>query len=128
MKTITVVAAIWKNENGEYFIAQRGASQSLAGYWEFPGGKLEEGEKEPDALARELKEELNIEVNVGSFIAAHQHKLDEQREILLKAYELLDVSGDLLLKEHQDVAWVKAKDLLNYSLSPADIPIAQLLK
>ena len=127
MKEIIVVAAIWQNEQKEYFIAQRGAEQSLSGYWEFPGGKLEKGEDEKNALQRELKEELTIDVIVGEFFMEHRHPLNKNVMLVLKAYRILQSKGELRLTEHQDFAWSKADDLLQYQLSPADIPIAKKL-
>lgn len=127
MRDIIVVAAIWQNKEGAFFLAQRGEQQSLAGQWEFPGGKVEFGEEEDYALARELQEELGIKVEVGAFITEVRHPLKKGVELSLRAYHILNVKGVLSLAEHQDFAWVDAKDLLNYNLSPADIPIAELL-
>ena len=72
MKTIRVVCGIfWKD--GQVFIARRSPQKSMGGYWEFPGGKVEENEKEEIALERELKEELAIEVKVGEYIGRTVH-------------------------------------------------------
>lgn len=127
MREIIVVAAIWQNEEGAFFLAQRGKQQSLAGYWEFPGGKVEFGEEEETALARELKEELGIEVEVESFCTEVRHLLKEGVELSLRAYHISNVKGVLSLAEHQDAAWVEVANLLSFNLSPADIPIAKLL-
>lgn len=124
MKVVT--AGVIRNDAGEILLVRRGPSESLSGYWEFPGGKVEFNESEEACLRRELKEELSIEVDIGRFIA-ESHYVYDHGEFLLKAFEVQVVGGDLSLLVHDKLAWVEPSKLETYRLAPADIPIAQLL-
>ena len=127
MKIITVVAAIWQRADGRFFLAQRAAGQSFAGQWEFPGGKLEAQETEPQALAREMEEEFGVQAQIGPFFMESLHPYKPQKTIRLRAYWLASVQGEPQALEHAQLAWVLPQELLNYSLSQADIPVAKAL-
>lgn len=114
--------------NGKILICQRPKGKSLAGFWEFPGGKLEEGESLQDCLKRELKEELDIEVAVGDFFMESVYQY-EFGEISLNAYfATLSADQEPVLKEHPQLAWINPKDLGAYAFAPADLPIVEALK
>lgn len=122
---IEVAAAIiWRR--GEVLVARRAAGKHLAGYWEFPGGKLEEGESAEYCLARELEEEFGIAVVVGGFVAAsvydYGHKI-----VRLLAYDVEHVSGEFRLTDHDAIEWRTPAALGSVRLAPADVAIAEVL-
>ncbi len=92
--------------------------------WEFPGGKVELGETFQQCLIREIKEEFNVKINVGNFIAESKYKI-KNKIIHLNAFEATVLSGNITPSEHEEIAFVAPKELLNYNLLPADIPIAE---
>jgi 8-oxo-dGTP diphosphatase len=119
MKTIKVVCGIiWKDS--QVFIARRSPEKSMGGYWEFPGGKVEENEKEEVALERELKEELDMEVNVGEYIGHTVHP-SENVFIELIAYSCEFIAASYQLSAHDAYKFVKPSELLNYKMAPADL-------
>jgi 8-oxo-dGTP diphosphatase len=121
-----VVAGIIKNRSGLILLVRRGPEESLRGYWEFPGGKVELGETEETCLVRELKEELGIDIEVGRFLDQN-HYVYDHGEFLLKTFEVLIVGGEIGLSVHDKLVWVNPDELNTYNLAPADMPIAQLL-
>ncbi|MCD1126061.1 pyrimidine (deoxy)nucleoside triphosphate diphosphatase [Jinshanibacter sp. LJY008] len=122
MKTVNVVAAIIQQQ-GRILIAQRDNQSDLAGYWEFPGGKIESGETPAQALIRELEEELNIHhIQVTDYIATSTIQQPE-RIIHLQAWKVIAWQGDIQLRCHTDFCWVTPDEALNYLLAPADIPL-----
>lgn len=123
MKTIPVSAAVIKN-NGKILIARRKNSMCGNSGWEFPGGKVELGETFQQCLIREIKEEFNVKINVGNFIAESKYKI-KNKIIHLNAFEATVLSGNITPSEHEEIAFVAPKELLNYNLLPADIPIAE---
>ena len=116
---IDVVCAILQKDDC-FLLARRKQEGSLAGYWEFPGGKVEPGETPEQALYRELKEELAIETVVGEYIgdSVFQYK---DKTICLKGYLTRYVSGEFVLDSHDEIAWVPAGELMSYQLAPADV-------
>lgn len=117
VKVISVVAAVIFGE-GRVFICRRPRGKHLAGKWEFPGGKPEEGESPEEALARECREELGIEVAVGRAIGFAEHDYGDRKvNITFFACTCGDEPRAL---EHDAVAWVSAEELLSYDLCPAD--------
>ena len=127
MKSVKVVTAgVIKDSSGAILLVRRGPEESLSGYWEFPGGKVELGETEQECLKRELKEELGIDIEVSRFIDQNYYVYDHG-EFLLKAFEVLMTGGDMRLSVHDKLAWVEAVNLETYNLAPADIPIARSL-
>jgi 8-oxo-dGTP diphosphatase len=119
-----VTAAIIRR--GATVLLARRASGSLQGKWEFPGGKLEAGESEEECLARELREELGLEVRVGAFLT-ESHFNYGTGSILLKAYEVEWVGGAMVPVDHDCVEWVEPLRLESFDLLPADVPIARRL-
>ena len=125
IKTYRVTAAIIKKDN-KILIARRAPNKHLAGFWEFPGGKIEEGETPEFCLKRELIEELGITVNVGKFYMENQHDYGA-KIILLQAYLCELISGDIVLRDHDKFEWIVKSDLTNFKFAPADIPFVNAL-
>lgn len=124
-KPIHVVAAVI-SDGENILIARKRYGKSLAGFWEFAGGKVEQGEKPEIALKREIKEELSLDIDVESRIGENIHHY-EHVSIRLEAFHANLVGGVLQLKDHDKVEWIKLESLLEYKLAPADIPIAEKL-
>lgn len=103
-------------------LAQRGADSDQAGLWEFPGGKVEPGESQPQALARELDEELGICARIGNYVGSNQWQQGE-RLIRLHAWRVAEFSGELQLHCHSALVWVTPQQAQEYTLAPADVPL-----
>ncbi len=126
-KHIKVAAALLFYE-GKIFAAKRGDSPYpyVAHKYEFPGGKIEEGESGQDAVVRELREELNLEAQVGSLYAKHTFEYPDFI-ITLSVYEC-EMRSAFTLKEHEGYAWIAPKDLKAEEWAPADADIIEGLK
>ena len=120
---INVTAAIIER-NGKILLAKRSSNGSLPNKWEFPGGKVEEGETPEDCLARELNEEFDIIVVVGNFIAESVYDY-EKRTVRLMAFQVYTDADITTLNAHAEIRWVPVEKLLEYDLAPADVPIAR---
>ncbi len=125
-KIIRVTAAILE-QDGKILIAQRKKGDRLEGKWEFPGGKIEEGENPKTCLQRELQEELGIEVRIGDFICENEHQYPHIH-IRLLAYQTFYLSGEIQLYDHAAIAWVTLKEMQDYDFAPADVPIVEVLR
>jgi mutator protein MutT len=121
-----VAAGIFRKDDC-VLLMRRARTEPLAGEWEYPGGKFEEGEDGPVCLQRELKEELGIDAHVGDFITVAKLRLNSGKELELYAYEILDYTGDITLKVHDAKEWVRLTDLLDHSQLPADLIISKTL-
>ena len=117
MEAIEVVAAVIERD-GRYLITRRLEGTHLAGLWEFPGGKLLPGEQPEDALRRELKEELGVEVAVGELIQMVDWAYPEKSVRLL--FFRCALAGEPTPLEGQEMRWVAAADLHSYSFPDAD--------
>ena len=125
MKTVEVVAAIIKRDN-KIFATQRGYGD-LAGGWEFPGGKVEEGETPQDALVREIHEELEATVSVSSFVCQVEYDYPAFH-LSMKCYLCSVVDGHLTLLEHSAAKWLDAASLDSVDWLPADVAVVDAIK
>jgi len=121
MKTLIVTAGVIIKQ-GKVLVTQRKEDSSQGLLWEFPGGKVKEGEEPREALRRELKEELDIEVEVGMIFEAVYHPYPKE-PILLLAYHCRIEKGVLKPVGCHDLQWVNLKELEELSMPPADDPI-----
>jgi 8-oxo-dGTP diphosphatase len=124
MRLVLVAAVALIDPDGRVLLSQRPEGKSLAGLWEFPGGKIEQGERPEVALIRELKEELAIDVTESCLapltFASHAY---EAFHLLMPLYICRRWKGDATAMERQVLKWVRAKDLRNYPMPPADLPL-----
>jgi 8-oxo-dGTP diphosphatase len=127
MNCETVVAAAIIRKNGCVLLARRSAGQKLAGFWEFPGGKVENGETAEECLARELAEELGILTRIGEKCAESSHEY-EHGSFRIVAYFVDNISGEPRPSVHDRLEWVKIGDMERYQLLPADIPDCEVAR
>ena len=125
MELTHVVAAIIIKDN-KFFIAKRAKGKHLEDMYEFPGGKLLENETHEEGLKREIKEELNIEINVKNKIGEENFK-DNVINVKIHYYICSHIDGKIILNEHQDSAWVTKKEFKNYEFAEGDKDIISLL-
>lgn len=125
MKTIKVAAAIIIHDN-QIFATQRGYGEFKDG-WEFPGGKIEEGETPQEALAREIKEELDTEIEVKDFLETVEYDYPEFH-LSMDCFFCTVKSGELVLKEHEAAKWLTAETLDSVDWLPADQALVQSIK
>ncbi len=124
---INVVAAVIKDDSGKILITQRNLKKSQGGLWEFPGGKIEPNETKEQAIIREIKEELTIDINVKNYIDEKIFTYPE-KDINLIALECSIINGNIELLEHEDYRWVSSSELENFEFAPADMFIVEKLK
>ena len=124
MKLTLVVACALVDVDNRVLIAKRPQGKAMAGLWEFPGGKLEAGERPEEALVRELKEELDIETKVDCLaplsFASYGY---EDFHLLMPLYICRRFWGQPRGKEGQEIKWVRANQLRNFDMPPADEPL-----
>ena len=123
LKAVDVVAAIIEKDN-KILLAQRPAHADQPGMWEFAGGKVEAGETQPEALVRELHEELGIHAQPGEYVASYQREVS-QRLINLHAWHVPAFSGALTAHYHSALVWCTPEDAFGFNLAPADIPLLE---
>jgi 8-oxo-dGTP diphosphatase len=122
-----VVTAAIIRKNGSVLLARRSPEEKLAGFWEFPGGKVENGETPEECLARELDEELSIVTRIGEKRAESSHEYEHGR-FRVTAYLVDYIPGEPRTTVHDRLEWVKVDDINGYQLLPADIPILASLQ
>jgi 8-oxo-dGTP diphosphatase len=129
MKIVLVAAVALIDPEGRVLLAQRPEGKSLAGLWEFPGGKVETGESPEAALIRELREELAIETTASCLapltFASHAY---ESFHLLMPLYACRRWQGIAVGAEGQQLAWVRSAQLGDYPMPPADVPLVAILR
>jgi len=123
---IDVVAGVIRREDRRLLITQRLADDTLGGYWEFPGGKVEPGEELAAALHRELKEELGVETEIGAEIHRVVHAYPD-RDVRLYFFAARIISGEPQKLEVADLRWVTIDELREYQFPEADLPLLNQL-
>lgn len=123
LRQIIVVGAVIV-DGDKVLAVQRGETMALAGFWEFPGGKLEPGETPEDALVREIEEELRCTVSVGAHIVTTTHEY-EFGVVTLSTYFCTLLSGRPALTEHAQLRWLTPDDLHSVDWAPADVPAVE---
>lgn len=126
---LLVVAAALVDADGRVLLAQRPAGKAMAGLWEFPGGKVHDGETPEAALVRELEEELGIDTRASCLapIAFASHAYPTFH-LLMPLYVCRTWKGDPVAREDQALAWVAKRKLRDYPMPPADLPLLPLLE
>ncbi|MBT8411097.1 MAG: (deoxy)nucleoside triphosphate pyrophosphohydrolase [Octadecabacter sp.] len=129
MKTILVSAVALIDKDGRVLLAQRPEGKSMAGLWEFPGGKVEQGETPEAALIRELDEELGIDTWQSCLapltFASHSY---DNFHLLMPLFACRKWEGTPLPKEHQTLKWVRGNELRDYPMPAADVPLIPILR
>lgn len=128
MKRINVVAAVIKN-NGEILCVQRGPSKYdyINEKWEFPGGKVEENETKEEAIIREIKEELQVDISVKEFLLTVEHTYPDFH-LTMDCYVCESADKNIHLTEHINFKWLNASDFTNLDWAEADVPIVKKLQ
>lgn len=126
MKSIPVTCAVIWFE-GKILCAKRSATMSQSGLWEFPGGKVEQGELPEDCLIREILEELNISIRIVIAMSPNKFSYSSEKTIRLLPFLCTWESGLIQLSEHEEVRWLTKEKLFSVNWAPADLPIVQEL-
>ena len=119
-----VVAALIM-QDGKLLVCQRTRHQTMPLKWEFPGGKIEEGEQPRDALRRELDEELGIQATVGDELARIQHEYPNGGMVELRFYLVREFKGELENRIFKDIQWAKPGDLPRFDFLEADLTLVR---
>ena len=127
IKTVVCIALI--SENDQILISKRPPKKHLSGFWEFPGGKVEAGETPENALIREIKEELNIDISRNCIAPLTFSEFDYNNfHLLLLLYVCRKWEGIPMPQEGQKLNWVYPQNLKNYKMPPADLPLIPILR
>ncbi|MFB0829924.1 8-oxo-dGTP diphosphatase MutT [Brevibacillus laterosporus] len=126
MKQVDVVGAVIINDNQKILSALRSQQMSLPGMWEFPGGKIEKGEKPQESLIREIEEELGCQIEVGELISDSVYEYPTVK-VRLITYFAKVVSGEPMASEHEELRWITANELHSLKWAPADLPTIEKL-
>lgn len=128
MKIIKTVAGVIRNEKGEVLctLRDKGKYDYVSFKWEFPGGKIEEGETLKQTLTRELQEELEIEVEIGDFFYQVEHDYPDFH-LSMAVFDCKMISKELKMNVHKGIKWLAPKDMMSLDWAEADIPVAKLV-
>ncbi|MBC7753477.1 MAG: (deoxy)nucleoside triphosphate pyrophosphohydrolase [Moraxellaceae bacterium] len=130
MSTVVVALVLLSSASRKYLIVRRDKNQSGAGFWEFPGGKVEQGETLESALVREIQEELSLSIDVKrlQFLSRNTHQY--LTKLIDISFFLYQVSQEIpvVLVDHDDFVWCDVDDLSKYSIAEADLPVIKQLK
>jgi 8-oxo-dGTP diphosphatase len=121
-KTVRVTCAIIVKD-GKILVAQRSEKMDLPFKWEFPGGKIESKESAEACLIREIKEELNIEIEIKKAFKSNFHSYSKEKEIELIPFLCGYIGGHLVIKEHHQILWKEPENLHLLDWADADVPI-----
>lgn len=124
---LQIVVAVIRDKNNQILIAQRAIKKHQGGKWEFPGGKVEKGESAQQALARELDEELGIQISVITPLIQLHHDYPDLT-VFLDVYDVREWLGKAYGKEGQPIRWVDIETLQNYTFPVANEAILEVLK
>ncbi len=129
MPFMHISAGVLVDEDGRILIAKRPEGKPMAGLWEFPGGKMEEGEVPQIALARELQEELGIKTSPGCFLPltfiSHRYK---KFHLIMYLFVCRKWVGTPTGQEGQELKWIKPRDLVNYDMPEANLPLISAVR
>lgn len=120
-----VVAALMVKDGDKILVCQRTRHQVMPLKWEFPGGKIEEGEQPRDALRRELEEELGIDARIGEEVARFQHEYPGGGAVELRFYVVREYRGEIENRIFRDVRWASRKELRSYDFLEADLELVK---
>ena len=112
-------------ENGKLLVCQRTRHQTMPLKWEFPGGKIEEGEQPRDALRRELEEELGIQAKIGNEIARIQHEYPNGGMVELRFFEVREYQNEIENRIFKDIQWAEPKELPKFDFLEADLTLVK---
>lgn len=118
-----VAALIW--QDGAVLVGQRTRHQTMPLKWEFPGGKIEEGEQPRDAMRRELEEELGINAVVGDEVARFRHQYPNGSAVELRFYDIQKYSGEIENRIFKEIRWAQPAELPSYDFLEADLKLVQ---
>jgi len=129
LRMVLVSAVLLIDADGRVLLAQRPEGKPMAGLWEFPGGKVEPGETPEEALIREMHEELGIDTHASCLapltFASHSY---DSFHLLMPLFACRRWKGIVQPREGQRLAWVRARDLRNYEMPPADVPLIPMIQ
>ena len=128
MKIINTVAGVIKNEEGEILCTLRdqGKYDYVSFKWEFPGGKIEEGESNEQTLIRELHEELEIDVEIENFFYQVEHDYPDFH-LSMAVYECKLISKEMKMNVHKGIKWLAPSNIMELDWAAADIPVAEAM-
>lgn len=128
MKLVRTVAGVIRNEKGEVLctLRDKGKYDYVSFKWEFPGGKIEEGETLEQTLTRELHEELEIDVEIGKFFYQVEHDYPDFH-LSMAVFDCKLISKELKMNVHKGIKWLHPEDMMSLDWAEADIPVAKLV-
>ena len=127
IKLVLVAACALIDADGRVLLTERPAGKSMAGLWEFPGGKIEAGEQPRDALRRELNEELGIDATIGDEVACLRHDYNNRSAVELRFYSVREYKGEIENRIFKDMRWATRSDLPSFDFLEADLQLVKEL-